>query len=173
MPATYSLIASNTLSSSASFVTFSSIPATYTDLVFRISSRNDIGGATYGDIAFRFQNDQGAFYGSTMVRGNGSAASSVRYLSVDSVVADWSQASNGATASTFGSTEIYIPSYLASINKVSSVFGVGETNATSAGIAVTAGLYTKTTAITRIDILGGGGSFVSGSSFFLYGIKNT
>jgi len=172
MPATYTLIASNTLSSTASFVTFSSIPATYTDLVFRISSRNDTA-ATYGDIAFRFQNDQGAFYGSTIMRGNGSAASGVRYFSVDSVVADWSQAANNATASTFGSTEIYIPSYLSSMNKVSSVFGAGENNATSAGIAATAGLYTKTTAITRIDILGGGGSFVSGSSFFLYGIKNS
>ena len=173
MPATYTLIASNTLSSTVSFVTFSSIPATYTDLVFRISSRNNTGAATYGDIAFRFQNDQGAFYGSTMVRGNGSASSSTRYSNTDSIVADWSQAADGATASTFGSTEIYIPNYLSSFNKVGSVFGAGENNATSAGIAATAGLYTKTTAITRIDILGGGGSFVSGSSFFLYGIKNT
>ena len=47
MPATYTLIASNTLSSAAASVTFSAIPATYTDLVLRYSARSD--GASVDD----------------------------------------------------------------------------------------------------------------------------
>ena len=38
---TYTLISSNVLGSSAASVTFSSIPATYTDLVLRVSARTD------------------------------------------------------------------------------------------------------------------------------------
>ena len=40
---TYTLISSNVLASSAATVTFSSIPATYTDLVLRVSARNNDG----------------------------------------------------------------------------------------------------------------------------------
>ena len=39
MATTYNLISSNVLSSSAASVTFSSIPAIYTDLVLRCSTR--------------------------------------------------------------------------------------------------------------------------------------
>ena len=47
MANTYTLISSNVLGSSAASITFSAIPATYTDLVVRVTSRVDrsINGA--------------------------------------------------------------------------------------------------------------------------------
>jgi hypothetical protein len=46
MANTYTLIESQVLGSSAASVTFSAIPATYTDLVLKFSSRNDDTGVT-------------------------------------------------------------------------------------------------------------------------------
>ena len=47
--ATYTLISSNVLSSSAASVTFSSIASTYTDLVLRVSARDDRAGSDWDD----------------------------------------------------------------------------------------------------------------------------
>ena len=78
-----------------------------------------------------------------------------------------------ATNNTFANFEIYIPSYTAIQNKPSSAFGVAENNATSPiFIQVSAGLRSVTDAITSISLVPSG-NFVSGSSFYLYGIKNS
>jgi hypothetical protein len=83
---------------------------------------------------------------------------------------------NGASSvsNTFNNFEMYVPSYTASQAKPFSGFNVQEDNATAAYQQITAGLYNSTTAISRIDfnIAAGAYSFVSGSSFYLYGISN-
>jgi hypothetical protein len=84
---------------------------------------------------------------------------------------------NGAssTSSTFSNGELYIPSYTASQNKPIGMFAVTETNASDdAYKSVGAGLIRETGAISSIVLnLITGPNFVSGSSFFLYGIKNS
>ena len=81
---------------------------------------------------------------------------------------------NTATSNTFGTFEIYLPSYTASQNKPFSGFGVAETNATNTRIGAVAGLYRSTTAISSVKLsLLTGPNFVAGSSFYLYGIKNS
>ena len=76
-----------------------------------------------------------------------------------------------ATSNTFATAEIYIPSYRVSQHKQISMDSATENNATTAYRAVDAGLWRSTAAITSIEL--DGSNFVSGSSFYLYGIKNS
>jgi hypothetical protein len=173
MPVTYQLISSNVLSSSAASVTFSSIPATYTDLVVRMSTRND-QASVFGGILYELNGDTSTTYSTTFVRGSGSAILSDRRSGTPNNAAYFLLSTgNNATASTFGSSEAYFPNYAGSNYKVASAFTVSENNATTAYAGATANLYSASTAITSIKILSESGNFVSGSSFYLYGIKNS
>ena len=172
MATTYTLISSNTLSSSAASVTFSSIPSTYTDLVLRISARTATTGQAIDTITFQFNSSGGTAYSVTRLSGDGSTAASSRNSGVSVINGFFVLDAADATANTFGSVEFYVPSYTASQNKPVSVIGAQEDNNASARIAATAGLWQNTAAITSITATGGG-NFVSGSSFYLYGIKNS
>jgi hypothetical protein len=171
MPNTYTLISSNVLSSSAASVTFSAIPSTYTDLVVKISARSD--RATY-PAGYNLRVNASTTDGSsTYIYGDGAAAGSGRQTS------NWIQIGqiSGAnqTANTFTNAEIYIPNYAGSTKKPVSIFNAQEENsaATYVEIDATAGLYNQTTAITSL-VFGftGAYNFVSGSSFYLYGIRS-
>jgi hypothetical protein len=85
------------------------------------------------------------------------------------------QNTSNDTANTFSNSEIYIPSYTISQNKPISGFFVTENNSTAADAAsinTAAQLWRNTAAITSITFTAGS-NFVSGSSFYLYGIKNS
>ena len=71
MAQTYIPIATSTLGSSASNITFSSIPGTYTDLVLRFS-----GLITSGtdNLAIQVNSDTGSNYSDTYMYGNGTSA---------------------------------------------------------------------------------------------------
>ena len=171
MANTYSLIASNTLSSSAASVTFSSIPSTYTDLVLSVCARtNDTGPE---NLQIYFNTDTATNYSTTYLQGNGASATSARYTSQSVIQNPNTVEGTTYTSNTFGSIEIYIPSYTASQNKPVSLSGASENNATTAYINNGAGLWRNTAAITQIVIDQSGANFVSVSSFFLYGIKNS
>lgn len=177
MPSTYTLISSNVLTSSAASVTFSAIPSTYTDLVLRASVRSISGTATYSNIILTYNGDTATNYSRVYLTGDGSTATStllsnqVRFL--------MNRASDGATATanSFSNWELYVPSYTLSQNKPFSVFSATETNATAADLNAGSGLWRNTSAITSITLADGATSgstaFASGSSFYLYGIKNS
>lgn len=172
MANTYTLISSNTLTSSAASVTFSSIPATYTDLVLRFSVRSDQASVAR-NYFLQINGSSSAVYSSTILQGSGSAAISIRYSDETSGI----RGTNGmpgtsATSNTFSNSEIYIPSYTSTTNKPVSLIGVTENNATESYIDPTAGLARITSAITSIALTTAD-NFVSGSSFYLYGIKST
>jgi len=172
VPNTYTLIASNTLSSSAASVTFSSIPSTYTDLVLRYAARSDTSTTS---LNITLNSDTATNYSSTYVYGDGTNAVSGRDTSVANINEAVKSNSSGSTANTFTNDEIYIPSYQASQNKPLSSFAAFETNsATNTYVGVGAHLWRNTAAVTSIQLaLAGGANFVSGSSFFLYGIKSS
>lgn len=174
MANTYTLISSNVLTGSAASVTFSSIPSTYTDLVLRISARTDRAAQNNSYIAIKpFNSDTATNYSATRIYGDGATATAARETSVDYGAIGYVPAST-ATSSTFGNIEIYIPSYLIAQNKPFSSDAAHENNATTAYRASVAGLWRNTAAITgiTIDTLAQG-NFIAGSSFYLYGIKNS
>jgi hypothetical protein len=175
MPNTYTLISSNVLSSSAASVTFSAIPSTYTDLVLRWSSRSD--RTTFGTSVVLKINGTSTPYSDTYVGGDGSTAfSSNNAGNAYNYVGD--EVGTSQTANTFNSSEIYIPNYAGSTNKPISTFTVNENNAaaTQVSIYAIANLWRSASAITSLSISPlpiASYNFVSGSSFYLYGIKNS
>jgi len=173
MATTYTLISSNTLTSSAASVTFSSIPATYTDLVLRISTRNDRTTSTSTMPLVKFNSITGAI-SSTYIEANGSSVLSSSTGGNNQLYVAPSPSST-TTSNTFDNQEIYIPNYAGSTNKPISVFGVMENNSATVNyIDSVANLLSNTAAITSITIsLSSTFQFVSGSSFYLYGIKNS
>lgn len=176
MATTYTLISSNVLSATTASITFSSIPQTYTDLVLRMSYRTDAAGLFGSNPAIRFNSDSAANYSYTFLEGNGSAASSTRESSINALYMQSSD-SAGNTANTFTSNEVYIPNYTGTANKPISQFKVGEQNATAAEMHAFASLYRGSSAISTILIAAASNmvsnNFVSGSSFYLYGIKKS
>lgn len=173
MGTTYELIKGETLASSAASYTFSAIPSTYTDLAIRYSIRTDFSGLNVAQARVTF-NGNTSNYSRTYLNGDGSAASSGRASSQANFEPEEGSPSGTNTANTFGATEIYIPNYLVSINKPFGSFAVGENNTSSpVYMSARAGLWQNTSAITSITLTANVGNFVSGCSFYLYGIKNS
>lgn len=169
MPNTYTLISSNVLTSSAASVTFSSIPATFTDLVLRVSARSDQGDySDYMTLAINSlgsnADSQRTLYNSDGTRASGSGT-------VTAITA------NTTTANTFSSTEYYFSMYTdSSIKKPFSIVSDAENNSSTQYFtpSIQAVLTSSTAAITSLTFKPAFGSnLVSGSSFYLYGIKNS
>jgi hypothetical protein len=169
MPSTYTLISSNVLSSAAASVTFSAIPATFTDLVVRASIRNSSGGTAATAVTF---NGQASGYSVTRLRGNGTTASSGR--TTGAAFLYYGLSDSTYTSNVFNSWEMYLPNYLSTTSKPSSVIQATENNSASDFyIDLDAGLSDITSAITSITITANGNTWVSGSSFYLYGISKS
>lgn len=168
MTLTYIPIASTTLSTTSTSVSFTSIPQTYTDLVVKLSTRT-ANANTFSNLLVRY-NGATTNYSVTWLYGNGAGAASSRDGGSD-IYAFYYYGNVGAnaTANTFSNSEIYIPNYTVSANKPTSYFGVAEDNATTAYQTVSANLWSNTAAITSIEFIQSSG-FVSGSTFHLYGI---
>ncbi len=150
----------------AANITFSSIPATFTDLKLVISARNATASLTGMYISF---NGSTASFTDKYIEGNGASASSgsiSRYLGVEN--------SGSATANTFSNGEVYIPNYAGSANKSFSVDNVSENNGTTAYADFNAGLWSNTAAITSISLeIFTAQNFAQYSTATLYGIKNS
>ena len=166
MANTYTLISSNTLTTTAASVTFSSIPATYTDLKVIVSAR-----ANYGDPGVNLYvqfNSSATGYTSRQIFANGANRYSYTGNYDQQYVND-----SGSTANTFSNTEIYIPNYASANYKSNSSDSATENNTTTAYLSMAANLWSNTAAISSINLAPSGGSFVQYSSFYLYGIKNS
>jgi len=169
MPNTFELIASYTAPSAQANISFTSIPATFTDLVLKISGRTT-RSETQSDLLISFNGSTANFTNKYI---NGVPVASVvtsgsfgRYIGLTSA--------GNATASTFGNTEVYIPNYAGSSYKSFSSEGVSETNSNEAQTLLSAGLWSDTAAINSITIASatGGDNFATNSTAYLYGVKN-
>ena len=173
MPTTCKLIAKHVLGSSAATLDLDNIPGTYTDLLVLVSGRCDDATASFGieNVSIRFNNSTSNFT-TRMIRNLDGSVSSSSWSS--GFIGDAPNAN--ATASTFGSIEVYVPNYAGATNKSFSVTAVTESNGSvgsDMSHALTAGLWSNTAAITRIGFTVGSDNWVSGSSFFLYGITKS
>ena len=159
MAQTYDAIASYTVSgSSTTTVTFNSIASSFTDLILVVNaaSTGNYYAYTY------FNSDTGANYSRTEVSGNGSASSSARFSNLIPITLD----------TTLGATSniIHFMNYANSSTYKSVLYRFNAANSiTGAGV----GLWRNTSTINRIDITGyGATTYVSGSTFTLYGVKS-
>jgi hypothetical protein len=164
MPATYEPIATTTLGSAASSITFSSISSSYTDLkvVLQFAPSND-------DRAIcTFNSDTGTNYSVTTLVGNGSTASSGNNTSQNYI-----QPSRNAGAANEEQLVIMdIFSYSGSTNKT--VLSDVAADRNGAGVTVkSVNLWRSTSAINAINFtLLNGNNYKIGTTATLYGIKN-
>jgi hypothetical protein len=169
MANTYTLIASSTVGSGgASYVEFTSIPATYTDLKLVLSLRGD-QTETYASSFISFNGSTSGFT-NKYIFGDGATVVSAIFL------ANQNADQNGATttSNTFANTEMYIPNYTLSNSKSVSIDGVTENNATTAYAELGALLWSNSAAITSIRISPNATkNWVQHSTAYLYGISNS
>lgn len=174
MGSAYTLIASNILTGSASNVTFSNIPNTYTDLCLKAYARAS-DASQFASFAVTL-NGSSAGYSWHRMLGNGGNMSAGLGTGQSIVLANYFN-SSGSTSNTFGSAEFYFHNYLDSTsNKIFSYFGVQESRSSAAlgAMANTTGTWSSTNPINSINLaVSIGSNFVAGSSFYLYGIKNS
>ena len=154
---TYTPIATQTLGSSASTVTFSSIPSTYTDLVLVIDAVGSDGSY------LRFNADSGANYSYTRLYGDGTSAASGR-----ATAQTWEETSIGSlTSRQF--TIVNIMNYANAATFKTTLMRI--TNPSNY-VAAYAHLWRSTAAINTITLGIQSGTYSSGSTFTLYGIAS-
>jgi hypothetical protein len=164
MPATYEPIATTTLGSATNSITFSSIPATYTDLRVVWVLTGVSGTGTPG---LRFNGVSTTSYSLTTLRGNGTDAASARYS--DNLIYLGGTNSIPSTTSTVLFT-VDIFSYAGSTKKT--CLSTGSTDRNGAGAAVvTVGLFDSTSAINSVTVLLNSNNQSVGTTATLYGIK--
>jgi hypothetical protein len=173
MATTYTLISSVTVGSGgAANITFSSIPATYTDLSLLVSGRSVRTGANTDDMTLYFNGvSTWTNHSWRLLWGTGSAAQSLNG-SGSMLIGAYLTTTGGATTSDFASLSIYIPNYAGSNYKSFSADTVSEQNGTLAYATLTAGLWSDTSAITSITVKPNSANFGQYSTAYLYGISN-
>jgi hypothetical protein len=161
----YESISTVTLSSSASNVTFSSIPATYTHLQVRGIARHS---SVETDIIVQLNSDTGSNYSQHRLYGTGSATGAS---------GDASQTAMNycgrmdATANTFGTNVIDILDYT-NTNKYKTLRVLMGFDANGSGyVSLGSGLWMNTNAVTSVKLSPYSGNFVQYTQFALYGIK--
>jgi hypothetical protein len=173
MATTYEAIATVTVGSGGQAeIEFTSIPATYTDLVVKLSLRTTNAG-TDDQIRIKINgNAAGNAYSSKFIQASGSAAVGFSGSTAGYVIAG-AVNGNGTTANTFGNAELYFPNYAGSTNKSYSVDAVMENNATTAYAELAAILWSNTSAITSLAFFAPSVNLKEFSTATLYGIKNS
>jgi len=160
MASTYEKIATNTLSSTASSVTFSSL-GSYTDIVIVSVPSISTGSAGF---RIRFNSDSGSNYSQTEIYGDGSSAASAR---------NSNQTSGKLTDAISPTTNFNFNSIVNVMNYSNSTTYktfLARGNIASGGTEAVVGLWRSTSAITSIELLPTSSTFASGSTFTLYGI---
>lgn len=155
--ATYEPIATTTLSSAQSSVTFSSIPGTYTDLV--LVGALDMTAAL--DFWFRVNSDTGTNYSMTRLTGNGTTAASFRVSNESKIYINFSTTSG---------EQNFIMHFMNYSNTTTYKTILKRFNNAASDLVARVGLWRSTSAITTILVQTDSSTFKAGSTFTLYGI---
>jgi hypothetical protein len=162
----YESIATFTLASTSTGVTFSSIPSTYKHLQLRITANV----STTDAINFQFNGDTASNYALHRLEGNGATASASASSSRANI-AVLTGAGFASTASTFGASIVDILDYAnTNKNKTTRALSGSDRNG-SGGIEHDSGLWASTAAISSIYVFPSSGNMAINTSIALYGIK--
>ena len=167
MPNTMTLISSQTVSTAANAVTFSSIPQTYTDLRIIVSGRLTVSPAS--DLILKF-NGSSTNYAQKYVIGTGSSvvSGSQSYAQIGVLPG------TSHTANAFGCNTTYLPNYTSSNYKAFISADAYENNATAAYLSTWANIWSNTAAITSIEVSTAPSyTMAVGTTIYIYGIKNS
>lgn len=158
---TYQALATVSPSGTA-LITFSSIPATYTDLRIVVAGAVAAGSQNFW---VQFNNDTATNYSRTALSGDGASAASMRESSVNSIYIErYSYLTTGQSVHT-----VDVMNY-ANTTTYKTLLARGS-NA-GVGTSLIAGLWRSTSAITEIDLIISSSTFATGSTATLYGIAS-
>lgn len=154
-------LATTTLSSAASSITFSSIPSTYTDLRLVVVTRPS---ANFPGLRCRINSDSSTLYSYTQLTGTGSIAESVR-----SSGNDFFHLSSQSTNAQFLLSITNFFNYAGSTNKTM-LQEVSYDRNGSGTVQRTVHLYRSTNSISSLYLYTSSDSFDTGTTATLYGI---
>jgi hypothetical protein len=154
---TYTPLATVTLSTAAASVSFSSIPATYRDLI--LVSQGTV--ATASNISLRFNGDTGSNYSYVYMFGSGTSTASA--AGTDSAILG-----GGFNSSVISQAIFQVMDYSATDKHKTTLNRTDEPNGAAYAWA---GRWANTAAITTLLVrMTNGGNFNSGTTFSLYGV---
>jgi hypothetical protein len=159
---TYTPLATRTLVSAAATVTFSTIPATYRDLVLVFSGATTSNGA---GASFRFNGDTGNNYSQVRALGISTPISSA-YANSNSLQF---LSSNEGLGTAISNVIIQIMDYSATDKHKATLNRNNNNNTLGTHVEMTAGRWGNTAAVTSMTITSSI-NFAIGSTFSLYGI---
>jgi hypothetical protein len=166
MPAgrTYEAIATTVLQAAGTSVNFTSIPSNFTDLVAILNVRGD---AVNTNTMLRFNSDTATNYSLTGMSGEGASPISYRNTSVAQIAlnsgsANWNNV--------WGNLIVHIMNYS---NTTTTKTVISRGNAATGETELHIGLWRKSPveAINALNFVATSGSWSSGSTFSLYGIR--
>jgi hypothetical protein len=155
---TYTPLATVTLGTATGSVTFSSIPATYRDLILVLDGTR----TGNNNIQFRFNNDSATNYSWVVAAGNGSSADSYTESLTFIPVAAYVLQTN-----TQLNTIFQIMDYSATDKHKTAL---GRFSQAGSSVSMVAGRWANTAAITSIRVFTGNNDFGTGTVMSLYGV---
>jgi hypothetical protein len=161
--ATYEPIATTTLGSNQTSVTFSSL-GSYTDIIAIVTITTDSAGSLF----LRFNGDTATNYSHARMGGNGSTATSGKGTSATRMQIGYH--STGTNPTNPGVSKVHLFNYGGSTFKSVLCETAGDNNG-SGDVSRYVGLWRSTAAVTSVTFdVGGTINFKTGSTFTLYGI---
>jgi hypothetical protein len=161
MTATYTPLANVTLGSTASSITFGSIPATYRDLICVVVA----GGSTTITPRMRFNSDSGTNYHHMRMSATGDALSAIS-RTIDTTQALLSSIARARTTDQL-QVNASIMDYSAT-DKHKTILSRADNAAMGTDVVVSR--WGDTSAITSVEISASTGTWSIGSTFALYGV---
>ena len=164
---TYVALDKVTVGTATNTVTFTSIPATYTDLRVVASVKGNVGSPTDYTVNLQFNGDTTTNYSRTLMRGTGSAAESARSSTASQITLN----SSGYLSTTvFQNVLLDVFNYSNSTTFKTILCRADQPDVVT---MATVGVWRKTPeAITSLTIFLDSGNFGVGSTFSLYGIAS-
>jgi hypothetical protein len=164
--ATYTPIASTTIGTAVASYTFSSISGSYTDLVLIASVQLSASGQSFN---YQYNGDTNTNYSLTILKGNGTSATSDRRSSINYQLAAGWDAGLPSSGSSYATAIININNYSNSTTYKTSI--CRGSNAAGGDVTSTVCLWRNTAAITSITCYSGASANLAvGTTLALYGI---
>lgn len=178
-PSNFFLISQQVLGSTTNTITFSSIPSTYKSLQLRVIARDSSGGSSFTNMGLRFNSDSGSNYGDHGLGANSGSVGAYGELSDTVIFIGGAIAQGSGPGNVYGAAIVDIVDYASTSKNKTLKFIGGISQNQSAGvgsdrIVLGSGLWSSTAAINSIYLQVNNStvnSFISGSTFSLYGVS--
>lgn len=167
MPVTYDKIATQTVTTATSTITFNSITSAYTDLIVVTHGTATSNGLS---VRLQFNGDTTTNYSRTTLSGYSSAAGSTRFTNASSIGSNWQVGggTDGPSPVIFQILNYTNTTTFKTVLLRGNFYPYGGNSEVTAEV----GLWRKTPeAINSITVTSSPGNFAVGSTFTIYGIK--